>query len=607
MSHEPTAQLLSIDLTTQSSEVIDIPGKIIRQYIGGRGLGARLLYDRVPGGADPLGPDNQLIFTAGPLSGTGFYYSSKANLTTKSPLTGIYLYSICSGILAQEIRKSGFWAIAIGGIAQSPTYLVIRDGQVEFKDAAPLWGMETAAAQVKMLGNISPKKAAVLGIGPAGEQLVRSAALFGGAEGYRCFGRGGAGCVMGSKQLKGLVVAGSGTVRVLHQDRFDAARSEITRNLKTDWQQWADSWRRYETSADLETTNALGIIPTRNWQNGQFEGWRGIDKSTTPMGWPIQVTPCGPHCPTPGTRQVKVTKGPYQGAQSDVEWEATYAFGSQCGVDKMEAVLAASQLCDEYGVDNMTVGITIGFAMECFEKGLLGLEETDGIELRFGDDRAMIAVLRKMVDGEGFGKRLALGTRRLAQEIPGSEGFAMHAKGMEFGGYECRGLNGQALQFAVSARGGCHHAYGLPARAETLDGTRLALEGKGEQVKQAATGRILGDSLIMCTFPGPMYTREMLAQAASSMFEEPWSVAELNLAGERVMCQERLFNAREGLTREDDALPARLLIEPKPDGPTQGAVVPLEALKDDFYRAMGYDLKTGNPPEEVLERLGIER
>jgi aldehyde:ferredoxin oxidoreductase len=183
----------------------------------------------------------------------------------------------------------------------------------------------------------------------------------------------------------------------------------------------------------------------------------------------------------------------------------------------------------------------------------------------------------------------------------------MHAKGMEFGGYECRGLNGQALQFAISARGGCHHAYGLPARAETLEGSRLEIEGKGLQVKNAATGRILGDSLILCTFPGPLYTREMQANAVSAMFEEPWSPAELNEAAERVMCQERLFNAREGLTRMDDALPARLLKEPKPDGPTKGAVVPLEELKDEFYNAMGYDLATGNPTEAVLSRLGIEK
>ena len=380
----------------------------------------------------------------------------------------------------------------------------------------------------------------------------------------------------------------------------------ITNRLKTDFKAWGEWWHRYETTADLQQTNDLGIIPTRNWQTGQFEGWRGIDKSTTPMGWPEKARPCAPYCPTPGTREVVVKEGPYKGARSDVEWEAIYAFGSQCGVDKMEAILCASQLCDEFGIDNMTAGITIGFAMECFEKGLIGLKETDGIDLRFGSDEAMISALRKLVKLEGFGKQLAKGTRKLSEEIKGSEGFAMHAKGMEFGGYECRGLNAQALQFAISTRGGCHHAYGLPARVETLDGTRLNVEGKGEQVKNAAIGRTLCDSMIVCTFPGPMYTREMLAEALSSASAEPWSISEMNLAGERIMCQERLFNAREGLTRKDDALPSRLLTEPKPDGPTKGAVVPLEKLKDEFYAALGYDPETGNPTEETLERLGVE-
>lgn len=600
-------RMLTIDLSNRSFATEDIPDKIIRQYIGGRGLGAYLLCRLVPAKTDPMSADNHLIFTAGPLSGTGFFYSSKVNVTTKSPLTNIYLYSICSGILAQEMRKAGFWAIDIKGIAQSPTYLVIHDNKVEFKDATALWGVETAAAQRLMLGGLSETKAATVGIGPAGERLIRYAALFSGGDLYRCFGRGGAGCVMGSKKLKGLVVTGSGKVDILNKDTFKAVKGQITERLKADFKQWGELWRRYETTADLQMTNELGIIPTRNWQAGQFEGWQGIDKSTTPMGWPEKVKPCGPYCPTAGTREAVVKEGAYKGAHSDIEWEAVYAFGSQCGVDKMEAVIAASQLCDEFGVDNMTAGVTIGFAMECFEKGLIGLKDTDGIELRFGNDNAMIAALRKLVKQEGFGKELAKGSKMLSGEIKGSEAFAMHAKGMELGGYECRGLNGQALQFAVSTRGGCHHAYGLPARVETLDGSRLNVDGKGEQVKNAAIGRIIGDSLILCTFPGPMYTRDMMAEAVSSIFQEPLSVADLNMAGERVMCQERLFNMREGLSRKDDTLPARLLNEPKPDGPTKGAVVPLEELKDGFYRALGYDPATGNPTDAVLKRFGIEK
>ncbi len=600
-------RMLRIDLSNRSFETEVLPEKIIRHYVGGRGLGSYLLYKQVPPKADPLCEENHLIFTAGPLSGTGFFYSSKANVTTKSPLTDIYLYSICSGILAQEMRKAGFWVVDIKGIAESPTYLVIQDDKVEFKDATSLWGMETAAAQKLMLGGLAATRATTVGIGPAGEMRIRYAALFSEGDLYRCFGRGGAGCVMGSKKLKGLVVAGSGKVNILHPDRFETAKGQIAQRLKTDFKQWGEWWRRYETASDLQTTNELGIIPTRNWQTGQFEGWRGIDKSTTAMGWPEKVRPCGPFCPTAGTREVVVQEGPYKGARSDIEWEAIYAFGSQCGVDKMEAIIAASQICDEVGIDNMTAGITIGFAMECFEKGLIGLKDTDGMELRFGNDQAMIAMLKKIARLEGFGKELAKGTKRLSEEIPGSEGFAMHAKGMEFGGYECRGLNGQALQFAISARGGCHHAYGLPARAETLDGSRLNVEGKGEQVKNAAIGRILGDSLILCTFPGPLYTRDMMAEAVSSMSPEPWSVRDLNEAGERIMCQERLFNMREGLSRKDDMLPSRLLNEPKPDGPTKGVVVPLEELKDSFYKAVDYDPVTGNPTDRVLERLKIEK
>ena len=220
------------------------------------------------------------------------------------------------------------------------------------------------------------------------------------------------------------------------------------------------------------------------------------------MGWPEKGRACGPYCPTPGPRDVEVKEGPYKGAHSDIEWETIYAFGSSCGVDKMDAIIAASQICDEFGIDTMSAGITIGFAMECFEKGLIGIKDTDGIELRFGNDEAMIAMLKKIVNQEGFGKKLAKGTKRLSEEIKGSEAFAMHAKGLELGGYECRGLNGQALQFAISTRGGCHHAYGLPARVETADGTRLNIEGKGEQVKNMAISRILCDSLIFCTFPG---------------------------------------------------------------------------------------------------------
>jgi len=602
------SRILKIDLSKKSYEIEEIPREIIRKYLGGRGLGSYLLYKFVPAKADPLGEDNHIIFTAGPLSGTNFFYSSKANLNTKSPLTNIYLYSISSGILSHQMRKAGFWAIDIYGIAKSPTYIVVNNQNIEFKDATHLWGMETAEAQRVMLGSSSRREVATVAIGLAGEKIIKYASVFSEGPLYRCFGRGGAGAVMGSKKLKGMLVTGDGEVEIPDKEKFEKVKKEITKKLQTDWKQWADRWRRYETTSDLQIMNELGMIPTRNWQQCQFERWRMIDKSNTPMGWPEKGRTCGPYCPTPGTRDVKVKEGPYKGAHSDIEWETIYAFGSTCGVDKMEAIIAASQICDEFGIDTMSAGITIGFAMECFEKGLVSKKDTEGIELRFGSDEAMIAMLKKIIKQEGFGRQLTKGTKRLSEEIKGSEAFAMHVKGLELGGYECRGLNGQALQFAIGTRGGCHHAYGVPARVETTEGTHLNIEGKGRQVKNTATNRIVCDSLIFCTFPGwRVFSTDMMAETISSLSGEPWSSEDVMKVGERIMCQERLFNTREGLMRKDDTLPLRLLNEPKPDGPTKGAVVPLEELKNDFYKTMGYDLSTGNPTDAILDALEIEK
>ncbi|MBW2031313.1 MAG: aldehyde ferredoxin oxidoreductase family protein [Deltaproteobacteria bacterium] len=596
---------LILDLSSRSFETEEIPEDIIRKYIGGRGLGSYLLYRHVPGGADPLDEENCLIFTAGPASGTGLFYTPKANVSTKSPLTGIYLYSISSGILAAQMRRAGLWAIIIKGVADSPTYVQIDNQDVRFEDASTIWGFETAAAQKEMLKGADPRKVATVGIGPAGEQRIPSAAIFTDGPLYRCFGRGGAGAVMGSKNLKGMLVTGDGEISVADPESLSSIRRRMAQLLKTDLKGWADWWRAYETASDLEKMNELGILPTKNWQQGQFQGWMGIDKSTTPMGWPEKGRACGPNCPTPGCREVEVKEGPYKGARSDFEWETIYAFGSTCAIDKMEPIVAASQICDEAGVDTMTAGITIGFAMECFEKGLITSEDTDGIELRFGNDSAMITALKKLVKQEGFGKRLAMGTRRLSSEIKGSEAFAMQVKGMELGGYECRGLNGQALQFAIDNRGGCHHGYGLPARMEIFDNTRLDLKGKGEYVKKAAISRILRDSMIVCTFT-PLYKEEMVSEVLTALFGKQWPLDAMEEAGLRIMAQERLFNMREGITSKDDTLPERLLKEPKPDGPTKGEVVPLEELKEDYYGALGYDLSTGNPTEEHLKKLGIE-
>ena len=600
-------QILKVDLSNRSYEIEKIPERIIKNYLGGRGLGAYLLYKLVPARVDPLGEENHLIFSAGPANGTGMPFSARSVLTTKSPQTNIYLSSVSSGTFSHQIRKAGFWALDITGIANSPVYIVINNDRVSFHDATPLLGVESARTQSIMLGDLPRNKAATVAIGPSGEKLLKYAAVMADGATYRAFGRGGAGCVMGSKHLKGIVVTGNGVIEAGDKDSFKAVKRTIVQNLKLN-KDWVERRRGYGTGGHTAHLSELGMLPTRNFNGGQFEGAEKICPTHNEAEWPRKSLTCAPFCPAPCSHYVEIKKGPYREAHCDgPEYETIYAFGSNCGVDKFDAVVAAAQICDENGLDTMSAGSTIGFAMECFEKGLIGLEDTDGIELRFGNDEAMLAMLKKIVNQEGFGRRLSEGVKKLSEEIKGSETFAIQVKGLELGGYECRGLMAQALQFAIDNRGGCHHGYGIPALVEGFDGTRMQIEGKGEQVKNSAIGRIILDSIIICAFPRMIVTNTMLPDVVSSLFGESWSSDDLAKIGVRTMCQERLFNMREGITREDDTLPLRLLNEPKPDGPTKGVVVPLERLKDEYYQAMGWDSLSGNPTDEVLAKLEIEK
>jgi aldehyde:ferredoxin oxidoreductase len=599
------AKILRIDLSNRTYRVEEIPDKVIHQYIGGRGLGSYLLYNSLPPRVDPLGEKNHLILAAGPSNGTSLSYSSKTAINTKSPLTGIYLYAMSSGTVGHQIRKAGLWAIDIAGIADSPTYLEIDNCKVEFKDATSLWGMESGEAQRIMLADRSARKAATMAIGPAGERLLRYASIMVDGPVYRAFGRGGPGCVMGSKKLKGVLIHGDQEIEAGDRDGFEKIRKDILGRVKEN-EKWATLWFRYGTRGSFDSMNALGLLPTRNWQAGTFEWAERLSFPSHEKEWTWKNRPCGPFCPTPCSLYMEVGKGPYQGTHCDgPEYETIYAFGPNCGVDKLEAIIAAEQICDENGIDTISAGASIGFAMECFEKGLIGTKETSGIELRFGDDKAMIAMLKKIVSQEGFGLLLSEGVRRASQEIKGSESFAMQVKGLELGGYECRGANGQALQFAIDNRGGCQHGYGWVAIIEAREGTRLQVKGKGEQVKNMAIGQMITDSVPCCSFGRQVYGP--VDKNVSSLFGETWSSDHLKEAGMRIMCLERLFNMREGITRKDDSLPGRLLNEPKPDGPTKGEVVPLEDLKDDYYRALGWDLSTGNPDNSFLDKLGIAK
>lgn len=598
-------RLLVVDLTSRTSAVETIPEEIMQNYIGGRGLGAYLLYSNLKQGVDPLSPDNVLIFSAGPAQGTSMYYSSRAVLNTKSPLTGIYLYSVASGNFGHEIKRAGYVAIMIKGRASAPTYLAIHDEDVEFRSAEQFWGMKTIEAHDAMLEDSELLKGSCACIGPAGERLHLMAAVVTEGEKARTFGRGGSGAVMGSKNLKGIVLLGSQEVGVADREAFNAVKKAIRENVNSK-PKWAEERRRFGSGADMMAMNELGILPTRNWYTGTFDKIRSIALTEIEDVWPRKNVTCGPYCINPCSHIALIDRGPWKGARTEgPEYETIYAFGSDCGVDQFDAIVAAEEICDQYGIDTMSCGTTIAFAMECYEKGLITREDTGGIDLRFGNAEAMVKLAEMIAKQEGLGALLSQGVRRVSQRIPGSSGFAMECKGLEFGGYECRGLWGQALQFALNSRGGCHHGYGLPARtpADQERGTEVA--GKGNVLKNLAIDRILYDCMVMCSFPRGVVGIENLTKGFSALTGRTYTEDEVKQIGFRIMTLERMFNVREGIRRNDDRLPDRLLKEPLPDGPRKGSVVPLDELLDEGYQALGWDKATGVPSREILEALGL--
>ncbi len=598
-------KMLVADLKDRSVKQEDLPEQLISDFLGGRGLGIALLYQRLRRKVDPLSPDNPLIFTTGPLQGTDFPFSSKLNLTTKSPQTGLCAYSIASCKMGHYLKKCGIDVLLITGRAPHLTYLWVNNGKVEFKDARHLSGMKATDAQRAMVAECNPKSEAAV-IGPAGENAVRIAAIVTGGDRLRTFGRCGVGAVMGSKNLKGLTVYGDLPTEISKPGDLKEAKRFITSKLK-EHEVWVTKNRLYGSAGDIIMLNKLGLHPTKNWKYGVFEEVEKIAPHTSPLLSHWKLVPCSLYCPAPCSHISRVESGPFSGAECDgPEYETLYAFGSNLYISSPEFIVAANQLCDELGLDTMSTGLTIGLAMECFEKGIITSKDTHGLKLAFGSYEGLLSLIEDIAHRRNFGDALADGARAASQRFGGnSASFAMHSKGLEFGGYEPRGSFAQALQYALSNRGGCHHDMGAPCRIEIANKTQLQIAGKGELLLNAAARRIMYDSSILCTFSRSVLGEEAVARATTAALGIDMSDSRLQTVAERIMDVERMFNVREGIRRVDDRLPDRLTKEPMPSGPTQGNTVPLDALLDDFYSAAGWDKETGIPTEATLTRLGI--
>ena len=599
-------KLLEIDLTSGKTKDSPIPGGMMEKYLGGRGLGARLLFDSLPPKTDPLSPENVLIFLTGPLTGSMVTGSSKFVVVTKSPLTHGWCDSYSSGRIAVELKKAGYDGMVIRGRSNYPCYLRIDDRGVEVREADWIWGRDSFETERMLKEMEKDPSVGVSSIGPAGEKLARFACI--NSDLYRQAGRGGVGAVMGSKRLKAIVVKGTKGAGLHDRTRLvELNRESYRRSQKS---QVAQARKKYGTPLTLNITHAGGILPTKNFQFGTWEkALEKIDSVGVHKSFKSHK-PCL-SCFVPCSLVTEVAEGRYKGISVEgPEYETLGMFGSNLLIDSLPVIIQANILCDRLGLDTISAGNAIGFVMECFERGFLSAGDTEGKEIRFGDGEAALAAVEMIAYRRGFGDILAEGVKAASQCIgKESSRFAMHVKGLEFPAYEPRGAFGSGLSYAVSPRGACHRRAWPPAK-EILGGyPPFTTEGKAEMIKDLYDQNCVLHSLLVCDMPAKFiplslddYSNYLQAVTGESFSTDDF----LNIAG-RIETLIRMINLREGFSREDDTLPHRTLFEPLPDGPAKGQFIGLENLNrmiDDYYACRGWDSR-GVPTEATLGKYDL--
>jgi aldehyde:ferredoxin oxidoreductase len=609
-----TGKILRINLTDKTSKEEKLSLEVAKDFIGGAGLGIKYLFDEVKPGTDPLGPENKLIFAPGPFTGTSIPCASRMAVTAKSPLTGAVGMALTGGYFPAELKFAGWDAIIVEGKAEKPTWISVKDSTVRFHDAAGIWGTMTFDCQQMIKDNLNDQNTRVICIGPAGERLSKIACII---NERRAAGRKGLGAVMGSKNLKAIAVRGTGTVTITSEEKYKTARSEMLKAMKESPVLYSH-FSPAGTPMVVDLTGALGILSAKNWSaTGEFVPVEtlGLDAQNTRK---IGKEHCY-DCPV-GCSQMKIAKtAPYAGILTEgPEFETIYSFGTETGVANLDAVIAADRLADELGLDSMSAGVTIGFAMELFEKGILTSADTGGLDLKFGNDQAMIALLRLMAFREGLGDIMADGTKAAAKKIgKGAEKYAMNIKGLELPAYDVRGAKAQGLNYATAYTGADHNRgyafqeiFGIPVPWEV---DRFAIEGKGKLTRWNQDVRcVTCDCATMCAFildtALPATSTQNTAALMEAVTGLTFTPEEVQKVGERVNNLAKAFNIREGFTRADDTFPDRLMTEPLKDGASKGQLISKDDLKtmlDEYYTDRGWDPETGVPTRAKLTDLGL--
>ncbi len=599
-------RILRVNLTNGKIKFEELRLEDARMFIGGTGLAAKIIYEEVDPKTLPFDPSNKLVFMNGPLTGTIVPSSSKYAVCAKSPLTGIWGEAHASGFWGAELKSAGFDGVIIEGKSKRPVYLRIFDDEVVLEDASHLWGSGCIECEDMIKSDLG-RDVKVACIGPAGEKLVRFASIIN--DGGRAAGRCGMGAVMGSKLLKAIAVKGTGKAEIYDFDRLRRMIIRLYPVLMSFPSTQIQS--SYGTNGEMASFYEYGDVPIKHFTLGSWEGIEKIDgeymAKTIVKG---QRACLG--CPIGCWRYVEVEDGRFAGVKGKgPEYETVASFGSLLLNDDIRAIAKANDMCNHYGLDTISTGVTIAFAMECYEKGLIGRDDV-GLELRWGDSDVILELIRRIGEREGFGNILAEGTRIASERIGGSaKELAMHVKGLEIPMHDPRAFKGMGLQYATSNRGACH-LQGLVLRVEQGERfpdlkiyervDRFEVKGKGRIVAVMQDWNEVQDSAITCKFlgvsPGHLTTFYTLTTGIRARLPD------ILKAGERIFNLKRLFNVKCGVSRKDDVLPRRFLEEPLKDGGAKGQTVNLDYMLDEYYEFRGWD-PNGIPKIEKLRDLGI--
>jgi len=605
-------QILRVNLTQEESHQIPLAEDKTKKFLGGTGLAAKFLYDETDAHTDPLGPENLLVFMSGPFAGTSVPTSCRHQIVSVSPLTGIFGESDVGGSWAHQLKRAGFDGIIIQGKSKRPVYLWITNGKVEIRGASHIWGKDTYEVD-SILREETHEKATVASIGPAGEKMVRLASIVHDGTDARIAGRCGLGAVMGSKNLKAIVALGKGKIEVDAPDKLRDSAREMNSSLQKNM----ESMTKYGTSRRIVPSELIGDTPLENWKHVPYRWEQGAQNISGPRMAETILT--GSYhcrgCVIGCGRRVRITTGPYAGVEGGgPEYETLAMLGGSLLVDNLEAIAMANELCNRYGIDTISTGAVIAFAMEAYEKGIITRQDAGGLDLSWGKGDALVEMVRMIGEARGIGALLGQGVRKAAEEIGhNSVEFALHVKGLEMPAHDPRAFNGLAVMYATSSRGAHHtsgqtHVYesrlSMPEINHTPPGP-LVVEGKGILAAKTQNIMNLFDSLKLCKFSqfgGVRLTH--LKNWYTYVTGNETTVQEMLTTGERIFNLKRLINNRLGISRKDDTLPARLLtLRRRAEGMSPN-LPPLGEMLAEYYEHRKWT-EDGIPSSQILEKLGL--